>query len=116
MSQETKFFPLNLEIEKREPIPGEYNIKVSFKKRGGENYELSFDDSISLKEGENFEVLKKRALGDAAAIGLHNFGMDVYIGRYPDGHPVKFTLKHSSGKEFTFTQKFNASGYTVSEK
>lgn len=104
------------ELEKKEPLPGEYEVSVTFKRRSGEDFEIKFDDIISLNEGEDYEALKKRALGEATAMGLHNFGMDVYAGRYPDGHPVKFTLKHSSGQEFSFTQRFDASGYAVQEK
>lgn len=103
-------------IESDKLLLGDYHIRVDFKSRNGENTNLPFDNPVTLREGEIVEDLKKRVISKASALGLHNFGMDVYAGRYPEGHPVEFTLTHESGMEVKFTQIFDGNGYPVYKK
>ncbi|MFH1534139.1 MAG: hypothetical protein ABID64_04375 [Nitrospirota bacterium] len=90
---------------------GDYRVEVAFKKRNGEDFTLPFDDPVNLPEGETVEDLQKKAVSEASAVGLHNFGMDMYVGRYPEGHPVEFTLTHESGQEIKFIRVFDGNGY-----
>jgi len=92
---------------------GAYKLHAFFKLRDGKDYEKVFDEPISLYEGATSEDLKRKAISDASSLGLHNFGMDTYIVRYPNGQPVKFVLKHESGKEIEFIQNFDSDGYPV---
>ena len=101
----------------QEPIPedeklpvGTYKLSVEFKTRAGKTQLLDLDP-VDLAEGCGFGDLKKRALSEASTFGLHNFGMDVYVGKYPNGHPVQFHLEHKDGREINFTQLFDANGY-----
>ena len=102
--------------EKNELPLGKYQICAYFKLQGGKDYSLPLAFPVYLDDGETLEDLKKKSFGAAASQGLHNFGMDVYLGRYPKGHPVKFILKHDSGKKIEFTQNFDGRGYPIYEK
>jgi|GEM_PF-2007681 len=107
--------PNQLESAAELPL-GKYKITVDFKLFSGQPYHLPLERQVALEAGDSLDVLKHRAISWAESTGLHNFGMDVYYGHYPKGHPVEFTLQHESGKEIKFTQVFDASGYPVREK
>ena len=100
-------------FEQNELPHEKYEIRVDYKLRNGKDYSLNLSSPISINEGETMENLKKKAISEASAAGLHNFGMDTYVGKYPNGQSVKFTLKHESGKEIEFNQTFDGNGYPV---
>lgn len=102
--------------EQNELQQGEYSICVNFKLRNGKDYTLPLSRPISIEADETVEDLKKKAISEASATGLHNFGMDTYVGKYPNGQSVKFILKHELGKEIEFSQNFDGNGYPVKKK
>ena len=93
--------------------PGSYKLRTIFKLRDGKDYEKIFDDPIVLGEDEMADDLIKKAISAAANIGLHNWGMDTYIDRFPNGQPVKFILKNDFGGEFGFIKNFDSDGCPV---
>ena len=97
-SGETKSIPL-----------GRYNVKATFKNRQDEKTEVDLR-YVDLDQGESIEDLKQRAYAQAAIAGLHNFGMNLDVDNYPDGHPVTITLTHETGQEIELVQKFNDRG------
>jgi hypothetical protein len=99
--------------EQQECIPGLYDVKIVFKNSEGESIEVDMENGIEALEGEDWDVLEKKVSSYALAIGLHNYGMDVFKGRYPDGHPVSFLLKNIGDPLITHraTINFDGSGY-----
>jgi hypothetical protein len=92
---------------------GWYKIFVYFTDKSGKNVELELDD-VKIDLGETRDDLQKKAKSQASSAGLHNFGMDVYYKRFPNGHPVKFRLEHKETHQtFEFTQIYDGNGYPV---
>lgn len=101
---------------KKQFAPGKYIPKAKFNNRKGEPVEVEIHP-ITLDQPSGTEELERQTKSWASSLGLHNFGMDVYVGRYPDGHPVEFTITSDKGEVVhSFVQVFNASGYPVEEK
>ncbi len=103
-------------VDEENLIPqGWYKVFVSFTDRSGKNVELQLDN-IKIDEGETIDKLQKQAKSEASSAGLHNFGMDVYYKRFPNGHPVKFRLEHEKTEQtFKFTEFYDANGYPVNK-
>lgn len=97
----------NRNIEQNEQFPcGEYTGKIEFMKHSGEKGEFDIETSLTLREGDDIEVLEKRAGGWAASLGLHNFGLEPKI-------PVVFTLTSQEHPQIqhVFSRQVGADGF-----
>lgn len=104
-------FQKNLEAQSELPS-GKYAVTVRFRKTDGETENLELG-TIRLHEAAAIQELQSLAAGKASGTGLHNFGMDVYVGRYPQGHPVEFTVTNENDPnlKIAFTRFFDGNGY-----
>src|SRR5258708_31469072 len=65
-------------------------------------------------ERVTIEELERSAIGEASALGLHNLGMDQYVGNKPRGWKpsVTFSILKEDGSEFySFETKFDGFYY-----
>ncbi len=93
---------------------GQYRVRATFINRKGETMTHDTGFRLSVSKPITYDELKVRANGDIAFMGPHNFGMDVYIERYPNGHPVTVEIVNEQGNPvYSYSQLFNGSGYAV---
>src|SRR5258708_194657 len=83
MEQEPKL-PENRELSEKK-LMGRYTIKASYAGMKGGVHEQIVRSSGELDEPASAEEMEKKAMGDASALGLHNFNMDQYVGNKPKG-------------------------------
>lgn len=109
-----KEIPNTMEADpERKDIPkGDYKAKASFTKRDGKGEKVNLN--VYNFSTTTQEKLRSAFISEAVGLGLHNFGMDVNIENYPNGHPVVFEVYNQSGALVdTFTQYFNGNGHRV---
>lgn len=94
---------------------GKYVVYAGFTNRQGNKIEMEVGQ-IDLKEDTAESKMKERMIGRASNLGLHNFGMDVYVGNYPEGHPVVLEVRGEHGHGFKFVQNFDGNGYATNSQ
>lgn len=93
---------------------GEYTVKATFVNQRGEQITRKMDFPLRFSTPPTQKEIEKKATGEVSFLGLHNFGMDIYVERYPNGHPVKIEVfDKDDNSVVNYTQVFNASGHPV---
>ena len=103
------------QIESEPEFPaGEYKVRATFINRKGERTTQNIDFPIRISSPISKNQLDKKAINEVSFLGLHNFGMDIYVERYPDGHPVTIeVINKDDNLVSSLVQIFNASGHPV---
>lgn len=94
-----------------------YDIAMHFGNVRGQEQVLN--EAIRLWQPGGKADLEKAARAHVVVLGLHNWGLDANVARYPDGHPVRCVIRRrtADGTEGAvvdeMTLRINGSGYVV---